>query len=255
MARSVLISGGTRGIGHATAELLQAEGYIVYAPGSREMDVSSEESVLRYVETMRGGLLRRPDGLLAMTGDSSLRAQRSNGAGHCEPEGRSNPSLDALVLNAGIFHSAAITDYKLEDWQRVIDVNLTGVFRVLSAALPLMTVDDGKRRQIVIISSVSARGEACASAYAASKAALIAAAKAWAIELAKYKINVNVISPGWVRTDMATSIIGDAPEDALGATLTGKWIEPEEIAAMVSYLLSDAACSITGSEMVVAAGV
>ncbi len=217
MTRSVLISGGSRGIGKATAELLSVEGYQVHAPGSAQMDVLSQESVENYI----GGLV----------------------------------SLDSLVLNAGIFHSAPITDYKLADWQRVIDVNLHGVFRVLTAALPLMTVDDGKRRQIVIISSVSARGEAYASAYSASKAALIAAAKAWAVELAKYKINVNVISPGWVRTDMAIGIIGAAPEDALGATLTGKWIEPEEIAAMVAYLLSDVGRSITGAEMVVGAGV
>ncbi len=219
MAKTVLISGGSRGIGKATAELLAAEGYKVYAPGSREMDVLSEEAVAKYMKAV--------------------------------------PALDALVLNAGIFHSAAITDYKFKDWQRVIDVNLNGVFRVLSAALPLMTLDDGKRRQIVIISSVSARGEAYASAYAASKAALIAVAKAWAQELAKYKINVNVVSPGWVRTDMALGILStpELQRDALGATLTGKWIEPHEIASMVAYLLSDAASSITGAEMVVDAGV
>ncbi len=221
MSKSVLISGGSRGIGKATAERLSADGYQVCAPGSVEMDVRSEEAVAKYI-----GILR------------------------CAQD-----DIDALVLNAGVFHSAPITDYKLADWQRVIDVNLNGVFRVLTAALPLMTLDDGKRRQIVIISSVSARGEAYASAYSASKAALIAAAKAWAAELAKYKINVNVISPGWVRTDMALGIIGDAPEDALGATLTGKWIEPEEIAAMVAYLLSDAGRSITGAEMLVGAGV
>ncbi len=254
MSRTVLISGGSRGIGKTTAELLTAEGYKVYAPGSREMDVLSEEAVASYIESLRSGLLRSarndskndPDG-------SFLRFQRE-----CtNQEQTSKHQLDALVLNAGIFHSAAITDYKFTDWQRVIDVNLNGVFRVLSAALPLMTLDDGKRRQIVIISSVSARGEAYASAYAASKAALIAAAKAWAQELAKYKINVNVVSPGWVRTDMALEILStpELQRDALGATLTGKWIEPHEIAAMVAYLLSDAACSITGAEMVVDAGV
>ncbi len=246
MVKTVLISGGSRGIGKATAELLRAEGYQVYAPGSAEMDVCSEEAVAKYIGILRCAQdsNKDPDGSL-------LRFQRE-----CTSQAQTDkPQLDALVLNAGIFHSAAITDYKLQDWQRVIDVNLHGVFRVLTAALPLMTVDDGKRRQIVIISSVSARGEAYASAYSASKAALIAAAKAWAAELAKYKINVNVISPGWVRTDMAMGIIGDAPEDALGATLTGKWIEPEEIAAMVAYLLSDAARSITGAEMCVDAGV
>ncbi len=239
MSRTVLISGGSRGIGKATAELLKAEGYQVYAPGSAEMDVSSQESVDNYI----GGLLRHADALLAMTEGESLQAKRSN------------PSLDALVLNAGIFHSAAITDYKFSDWQRVIDVNLHGVFRVLSAALPLMTVDDGQRRQIVVISSVSARGEAYASAYTASKAALIGAAKAWAEELAKYQINVNVISPGWVRTDMAMGIIGSNPEEALGATLTGKWIEPSEVAMLVAYLLRPEARSIVGSELVLDAGV
>jgi NAD(P)-dependent dehydrogenase (short-subunit alcohol dehydrogenase family) len=237
MSRSVLISGGSRGIGKATAELLSAEGYQVYAPGSAEMDVASQDSVDNY----SSGLLR-----FARNDQSSRGAQR-----------RGDPCLDALVLNAGIFHSAPITDYKLNDWQRVIDVNLHGVFRVLTAVLPLMTLNDGKRRQIVIISSVSARGEAYASAYSASKAALIAAAKAWAVELAKYKINVNVISPGWVRTDMALGILStpEQQRDELGATLTGKWIEPEEIASMVAYLLSDAGRSITGAEMVVGAGI
>ena len=111
--------------------------------------------------------------------------------------------------------------------------------------------------RIIFISSVSAyTGELYAPAYSASKAALIALGRSLALEFAKYKITVNSICPGWVKTDMALDQMSteDVIKDSLGATLQNRWIEPEEIAHAISYLLSEPAKGITGQQLNITAG-
>ncbi len=205
----------------AIADLLRAESWLVHGAGSQEMDLSSMDSVSTYVSRDLASV-----------------------------------DLDALVLNAGIFHSASIKNYEWEDWQKVIDINLHGCFRLIKAALPKLLSNPRPNKSIVFISSISADGEPYASAYAASKAALLALSASLAVELASDKIRVNTICPGWVRTDMAKSILRSPAQeqDALGASLTGTWIEPREIAAMTSYLLGETARSITGARFDVDAG-
>lgn len=205
---TILISGASRGIGAGIADFFLANNWQVFAPGSAEMDVTSEHSVSLYLEQVT--------------------------------------SLDLLVVNAGIFHSDSFKKYSFDDWRRVMDVNLDGAFRTIQAALPKLLASESKLKSIVIISSVSAHGEPGASAYAASKAALIALGKSLAQEFAADGIRVNMIAPGWVRTDMAKNILHDREKEemALASTLFKSYVEPAEIAEAVNYLHH--AASLTG---------
>jgi NAD(P)-dependent dehydrogenase (short-subunit alcohol dehydrogenase family) len=227
--KNVLISGGSRGIGKSAAYLLSRSDYQVFAPSSQELDQSSEKSVQDYF--------------------SNAEIE------DCEQ------SLYGLIVNAGVYHSSCFEEYCFNDWQRVLDVNLNGAFHLVKAALPLLKtyvkLNPESYSRIIFISSVSAyAGELYAPAYSASKAALIALAKSLALEFAKYKITVNSICPGWVKTDMALNQMPseDAIKDSLGATLQNRWIEPEEIAHAISYLLSEPAKGITGQQLNITAG-
>jgi NAD(P)-dependent dehydrogenase (short-subunit alcohol dehydrogenase family) len=226
--KNVLISGGSRGIGKSAAYLLSRSDYQVLAPSSQELDQSSEKSVQDYFS--------------------------QNFQDHEE-------SLYGLIVNAGVYHSSCFEEYSFNDWQRVLDVNLNGAFHLVKAALPLLKtyveLNPESYSRIIFISSVSAyTGELYAPAYSASKAALIALAKSLALEFAKYKITVNSICPGWVKTDMALNQMPneDSVKDSLGATLQNRWIEPEEIAHSISYLLSEPAKGITGQQLNITAG-
>ena len=229
LKKNVLISGGSRGIGKSAAYLLSRSDYQVFAPSSQELDQSSEKSVQDYF--------------------SNAEIE------DCEQ------SLYGLIVNAGVYHSSCFEEYCFNDWQRVLDVNLNGAFHLVKAALPLLKtyvkLNPESYSRIIFISSVSAyAGELYAPAYSASKAALIALAKSLALEFAKYKITVNSICPGWVKTDMALNQMPseDAIKDSLGATLQNRWIEPEEIAHAISYLLSEPAKGITGQQLNITAG-
>ncbi|MEY3369463.1 MAG: hypothetical protein RLZZ361_133 [Cyanobacteriota bacterium] len=220
MAKKVLITGGSRGIGQATAELLIQSGYQVLAPGSRELDVSNQESVDKFFAEN-------------FTEDSSLYA---------------------LICNAGVYHSAPLMEHSLEEWQKVIDVNLTGAFRLCKKSLPYLQAQQGAH--IVMVSSVSAEGEIYTPAYSASKAGMIGLMKSLTWELGKFGINVNAVAPGWVRTDMAQTILNTPEQEKnnLGANVQNRWIEPSEIAYLIQYLISPSARAITGETITISAG-
>jgi NAD(P)-dependent dehydrogenase (short-subunit alcohol dehydrogenase family) len=215
----VLVTGGSRGIGKAIAKKLEAQGYQVYAPSSLELDLRSTESIENYIQ-----------------------------------ENLKNKSLYALISNAGIFESGAIEDFAESSWLDIIDVNLNGAFRVTKACLPLLKKNSNSN--IIYISSVSAQGESFASAYSASKAALNGLTKALAYELGSDGVNVNAIAPGWVKTDMGKGILNtkNLERDNLGATIQNRWIEPQEIADLVDYLIDKKAKAITGQILTIDAG-
>ena len=220
----LLISGGSRGIGEATAFLLK-EHYDVYAPSSKELDVTDHRSIDAYCSS-----------------------------------NKLDQGIYALVCNAGIYQQKPFLKQSFEEWQRIIDVNLHGVFNLCQKIIPGMIERNHKHdcatSRIVIISSVSASGEAYASAYAASKAALLGLSKSLSMEFAKDKITVNTICPGWVRTDMAKNCLNTAEKEAanIGATLQNRWIEPDEVAHMVKYLISEEAYAVTGQSIEISAG-
>jgi NAD(P)-dependent dehydrogenase (short-subunit alcohol dehydrogenase family) len=218
MSKKVLISGGSRGIGKAIADLLVESGYEVLAPSSQELDVSSQDSI-----------------------DEFFKKNFTDSS-----------QLYALVSNAGVFHSAPLLEHTLEDWQKVIDVNLTGTFRLCKKSLPYLQ----QGSHIIMVSSVSAEGEPYAPAYSASKAGMIGLMKSLTWELGRLGINVNAVAPGWVRTDMAYSILTtpDQQKNNLGAAVQNRWIEPCEIAHLVQYLISPQARAITGEVITISAG-
>ena len=219
MNKNVLVTGGSRGIGKAIADKLKTQAYKVFAPSSRELDLRSTESIKKYIE-------------------ANLKTE----------------SLYALISNGAIYANSSLEEMSENDWLDVIDVNLNGAFRVTKACLPLLKKNSNSN--IIYISSVSAQGESYASAYSASKAAINGLTKALAYELGSDGVNVNAIAPGWVKTDMALSILKTeaAQRDNLGATIQNRWIEPKEIADLVDYLLDTKAKAITGQVLTIDAG-
>jgi len=181
-----------------------------------------------------------------------------------ERAARPDRRLDVVVNNAGIggvtpLGGDARSD---EEWARILDVNLTGTWRVCRAAYPFLA--DGGR--IVNFSSVTGRfGVAKNGAYCAAKHGIIGLTRALALELAPRKITVNAVCPGWVDTDMGRTGIGNIAraaklsEDeafAMAGKMAplGEVLKPEEIAALVAYLASDEARNMTGQAVVLDGG-
>jgi len=220
-----LVTGGARGIGLAVAELFAAEGATTIAgditppeaPGFRgkvehaRLDVSSPEDWTRVV-----------DGIVARHG-----------------------GIDILVNNAGLTRDGLALRMKDEDWQRVIDVDLTAAFRLARAALKGMM----RRRwgRIVSITSiVGVTGNPGQANYAAAKAGLIGMSKALAAEMAARSITVNCVAPGFITSPM-TDVLPEAQRDKLkGQIPAGRLGSPADIAAAVAFLASEEAGYVTG---------
>lgn len=158
-----------------------------------------------------------------------------------------------LVNNAGITRDRSIAKMSDEEWRAVLDVNLTGAFNVLRACVPAM-VAAGHGRIVNITSINGLRGKFGQANYTAAKAGLIGLTKTAARELGPKGITVNAVAPGMVLTDMARALPAEIVERARAETVLGRLAEPEDIAAAVLFLLSDAARAITGEVLRVDAG-
>lgn len=168
--------------------------------------------------------------------------------------------LDHAVVNAGVAGAGAIMGLSLEEWRRILSVNLDGAFLTLRAAMRAMRKRGGSI--VLTASAAGVKAEAGVSAYGASKAAVIHLAKTAAKEGAPHGIRVNAIAPAGVETpvwdavpmfaDRAAAIGRDAAfaEMAALATPLGRYAKPEEIAAQIAFLLSDASALITGATLV-----
>ncbi|MBV1947605.1 SDR family NAD(P)-dependent oxidoreductase [Streptomyces sp. BV129] len=226
--KRALVTGGTSGIGAATARHLAARGADVVVVGR---DAERGESVVRQI-TDAGGTARfaRAD-----VGDpaqiAALRQQVED--------------IDILVNNAGFALWAPTETFPLEDLEATWATNVRGPFLLVAAFVPAML--ESKSGVIVNIGSIAADlGMPGAAAYSASKAALHALTRAWAAEFGGRGVRVNTVAPGPVRTSM-----GD-PEvvDRIGAaTPLGRVAEPEEIAELVGFLASDRSGYITGATL------
>jgi NAD(P)-dependent dehydrogenase (short-subunit alcohol dehydrogenase family) len=234
--RSAVVTGGAHGIGHAVVERLLADGVAVTVldrelPGDLVADGPQLESVA-------GDVRRREDVHAAMA-----RAVERFGA------------IDAVVAAAGIGSLSPLLEITDEEWQRTLDVNLTGAFLTVQEGARAM-VDGGRGGAIVVVSSTNAVfAEESTVPYTASKGALVALARAAALDLAGRDIRINAVAPGMVRTRMAAPLTEDpaAAAEFLRHVPAGRFAEPAEIASVVCFLLSDGAAYLTGS-LVVADG-
>ncbi|GBC85109.1 3-oxoacyl-[acyl-carrier-protein] reductase FabG [bacterium HR11] len=162
-------------------------------------------------------------------------------------------TVHVLVNNAGIRADAVTWKMRLEDWHRVLEVNLTGAFLCSRAVIPLMRAQ--KWGRIIHISSINAlRGKFGQGNYAASKAGLIGFAKALAREVAAFGITVNVVAPGMVMTPLTQTLPEPVIEEARREAILGFFPEPDDVAAAVLFLASDWARCITGEVLRVDSG-
>lgn len=153
--------------------------------------------------------------------------------------------LDVLVNNAGICLDKTLAKMTKEEWQKVIDVDLTGVFNCSKAALPLIIANQGK---IINISSlVGQRGNFGQTNYAAAKAGIIGFTKALAKELGRFGVTVNAIAPGFIETKLTENLPPEVKETVKKFTPLGRFGKPEEVANLVCFLASEEANFITGA--------
>lgn len=162
--------------------------------------------------------------------------------------------LDILIHVAGIARDAVIWKVSVEDWDLVQQVNLRGAFLLLRHAIPLLRANEGGGRVVLIGSINGSRGKFGTSAYSASKAGLVGLAKTVARETGRFGVTVNVIEPGWVRTPLTESLPASVREAALTETLTGKFVEPEDVSAAALFLCGNGSRRITGQVLRVDSG-
>jgi len=232
--RRALVTGGSRGIGAATARLLAGAGAdVVVGFRSREPDARAVVDDL----VTRG---RRAHAIAADLGDRA-EADRLVRDAHEFLGG-----LDIFVGNAGIWPAddVALVDMSDAQWRRTMRENVDAVFHSTAAAARLMA--DGGR--IVLVSSTAGqRGEAWHADYAASKGAMISLVKSLCIELAPRGITVNSVAPGWVDTEMTASVLsGEYRERAARAIPVGRIASADDVAGPVVFLCSAMARHITG---------
>ena len=229
MSRSVLVTGGNRGIGRAIAEAFLAQGDQVA------------------VTTRNGGA---PDGALDVRCD--ITDQEAVDAAFTQIEEAHGP-VEVLVANAGVTHDTLVLRMSDEDWSSVIDTNLTGSFRVTKrAAKGMLRL---RRGRIIYISSVvGLLGSAGQVNYAASKAGLVGMARSLARELGSRSITANVVAPGFVDTDMTAVLTDDQKNAIKGQVPLGRYADPAEIASAVTWLASDGAAYVTGAVIPVDGG-
>lgn len=233
--KRALITGGSRGIGRATAILLAEAGADV-AIHYRNNDQAAFE-VKKIVE-------EKGRECLVLKAEISKKDEVERMVKSClDRWGR----IDILVNNAGIWTYGEMGNLPEEVWRETMAVNLDGVYYVTNAVVPWMKKQ--KQGWIVNVASTAAvRGEAFHSHYAASKGALVSLTKSLAVELAPDNIRVNCVAPGWVETDMCTEVFSD-PEfkERIRQSIPLKRIPPpEDIAGPILFLVSDLAVHITG---------
>lgn len=233
LIKTALVTGGTRGIGKAIVKKLAGLGYQVYFTYVSRPELA--EAVCAEVAA-DGGSARS---FLLDASDWDAVAD------FFAAQIKDKVSLDLLVNNAGITKDGLILRMKREQWEQVIQINLTGAFVCLQQAAKIM-LKQRKGRIVNISSVVGQMGNAGQSNYSASKAGLIGLTKSAALELGSRGITVNAIAPGFIETDMTETLPKDVRDKYLERIPLGRLGSAQAIADAVAYLASDQADYITG---------
>jgi len=229
---NILITGATKGIGRAIAELALESGLNVFATGRTEDLLKNFKNYCTCDLATVNGMERLGEYIKAN-------------------------NIDILINNAGEYlYAPALNGFDLKSLDHITKLNLEAPLYLISQAIPYMKKKGFGR--IVNIGSISGvMGEANASLYSATKAGLIGATKALALELAEYGITVNTINPGWVDTELGNSSCDDSEfskEEIIECIPQKRFVAPAEIAGMVKYLISDEAKGVTGQSINLCAG-
>ncbi len=230
--KAALITGASGGIGGAIARALHAQGAVVTLSGTRA----------DALEQLKGTLGERTHVIAARMDDAADIERLAKEADAAMGK------IDILVNNAGITRDNISMRMKDEEWEKVLEVNLTGTFRLTRAAMRGMM----KRRAgrvINITSVVGVTGNPGQANYAAAKAGLIGMSKSLAQELASRGITVNCVAPGFIATPMTDVLTDDQKKAILGRVPASRLGTPEEIAAAVVFLASDEAAYVTGQTL------
>jgi len=227
--RTVLITGGNRGIGYSMAEAFLSAGH-------------------RVAVTARSG--EGPEGSLTVRAD--VTDGESLDSAIAEVEAKLGP-IEVLVANAGITKDTLILRMSDEDFEQVINTNLSGVFRVVKRAIKSMV--KARFGRIILISSVvGLYGSAGQVNYSSAKAGLVGFARSLTRELGGRGITTNVVAPGFIETDMTAVLSEDQRSTYMAAIPAGRFAEPSEVANVVRWLASDDAAYISGAVIPVDGG-
>ena len=233
-----LVTGASRGIGAAIADELAAQGATVIGTATSEAGAKAIGERL----AGQGGHGR----LLDVADPASVEALIDGIASDIGP-------VSILVNNAGITRDNLLMRMKDEDWQAILDTNLTSVYRTSKAVMRAMM--KARRGRIINIASViGVTGNAGQANYAAAKAGIIGFSKSMAREIGSRGITVNVVAPGFIDTDMTRSLPEDARKGMLDQIALGRLGEPADIARAVAFLAGPSAAYITGETLHVNGG-
>lgn len=247
--RHALITGGGTGIGAAIARTLAGAGAAVSIAGRRAAPLEEVAASLPGAKTIVADVTSEADA------QAMVAAARA-----------AHGPIDILIANAGAAESAPIGKIDLAHWQRMLDVNLTGAFLTVKAALADIGEGDGRGRRVVFIASTAGiKGYPYVAAYCAAKHGVVGLARALAVELAPRGVTVNAVCPGFTETPLleaSLANIGQKTGRSLGEARAqlarlnpqGRFIQPEEVAETVLWLCTPAARSITGQAISVSGG-
>ncbi|HYB43010.1 MAG TPA: 3-oxoacyl-[acyl-carrier-protein] reductase [Candidatus Methylomirabilis sp.] len=238
--RVAIVTGGSRGIGLASARLLAEDGASVVVSGR---DPARLDAATRELEAAGGAVL-------AVAGDV---VRRDDVERLLESARERFGRVDVLVNNAGMTRDQLLVRMKDEDWDQVLDANLRGVF-LMTRAVGKVMMRQRSGRIINISSTAGAMGNAGQVNYSAAKAGVIGLTKAAARELAHWNILVNAIAPGLIETDMTASLSAEARDALLGQVPLKRIGAVREVAEVVRFLAGDGAAYITGQTIHVNGG-
>jgi 3-oxoacyl-[acyl-carrier protein] reductase len=233
-----LVTGASRGIGAAIADELAAQGATVIGTATSEAGATAIGERLG----AHGGHGR----MLDVSDAASVEAV-------IDAIAKDIGAISILVNNAGITRDNLLMRMKEEDWQAILDTNLSSVFRTSKAVMRAM-MKARKGRIINIASVIGVTGNAGQANYAAAKAGIIGFSKSMAREIGSRGVTVNVVAPGFIDTDMTRSLPEDAKNAMLGQIALGRLGEPADIARAVAFLAGPAAAYITGETLHVNGG-